>query len=131
MIFDLNKDVLKLVEFLLKAKDQSVEVKIYKNTRTNKQLRSIWLYCGLVAEELNEAGLDIRLALEEDLEVSWNKELIMNIYWRTIQETLFDTISTKDLKTHQVSEVYEELNRHISKFGISVPFPDRNYGANQ
>ena len=133
MIFDLaqDNDIKKLVEYLLKAKDKTIDVKVVIQKRTDKQLRSIWLYCGLVAEALNEAGLDIKLLIKQDLEVSWTKELIMDIYWRTIQKTLFDTDSTKDLKTNQVSEVYEELNRHISKFGLSVPFPDRNYGVNQ
>ena len=129
MIFDLAKDsdIKKLVEYLLRAKDKTVDVQVVVQKRTDKQLRSIWLYCGLVAQELNAAGLDIKLLIEQDLEVSWTKELIMDIYWRTIQKTLFDIESTKDLKTNQVSEVYEELNRHISKFGLSVQFPDRHY----
>ena len=131
MIFDLEKDndIKKLIEYLLKAKNKTVEINIYKNESTDKQRRSIWLYCGLVAQELNDAGLDIRLLLEEELEVSWSKEIIMNIYWKTIQKTLFDTDSIKDLKTNQVSEVYEELNRHLAKFSLHVPFPERNYGA--
>jgi len=129
MIFDLEKDndIKKLVEFLLKAKGKTVDVQVVIQKRTDKQLRSIWLYCGLVAEALNEAGFNIQLILQQDLEVSFTKELIMDLYWKTIQKTLFDTDSTKDLKTNQVSEVYEELNRHISKFGLSVPFPDRHY----
>lgn len=129
MIFNLSNDksVLKLIEFLLKNKEKSIDIKIHKETRTNRQGRSIWLYCTLLAEALSEAGLDVRILLKEDLEVSWTKDLIMDIYWRTIQKTLFDTDSTRDLKTHQVSLVYEELNRHMSKFGITVQFPDKNY----
>ncbi len=129
MIFDLEKDsdIQKLLEYLLKSKDKTVDVKVVIQKRTDRQLRSIWLYCGLVAQDLNAAGLDIQILLEEDLEVSWTKELIMDIYWRTIQKTLFNTESTKDLKTNQVSEIFKELNRHLGKFGISTQFPNWDY----
>ena len=103
---------------------KTIEIKVVSQKRTDRQLRSIWLLCDLVAKELNDAGMDIRLALKEDLEVSWTKTLVMDIYFRTIQKTLFGTESTGDLETDQPSKIYEELNRHLSKLGIHIPFPN-------
>ena len=133
MIISLSQDsgLKNLLDFVLRAKGKTIEITICDNKRTSRQFRSIWLYCSLLATDLNDAGLDIKLILKEDLEVNWNKNLIMDLYWKTIQKTLFGTDSTKDLKKSQVSEIYEELNRHMAKFGISTQFPDRNYGANQ
>ena len=133
MIFDLNKDngVKKLVEFLLNAKDQSVDIKIYKETRTSRQNRSVWLYCTLLAEELNNSGTYMVLFFyKKGAQVSWTKESVMEAIWRPIQIAMFEIKSTTKIKTHQVSEIYEEINRFIGeKFGLSVPFPDKNYGG--
>ena len=133
MILSLAQDsgIKNLLDFVLRAKGKTIEITICDNKRTSRQLRSIWLYCSLVASDLNDAGLDVKLVLEEDLEVSWNKDVVMDVLWRTVQKTLFNTNSTKNLKRKQVGEIFEELNRYLSKFGISTQFPDKNYGANQ
>ncbi len=131
MILNLTKDtdIRKLIDFVLESKEQSIEVKIYKHERTNKQNRSIWLYCTLLAEELNNSGTYMVLFFyKEGAQVSWTKESVMEAIWRPIQIAMFDVKSTTKIKTHQVSEVYEEINRFIGeKFGIHVPFPDKFY----
>ena len=129
MILSLAQDsgIKNLLDFVLRAKGKTIEITICDDKRTSRQLRSIWLYCSLLATDLNDAGLDIKLLLKEDLEVNWNKTLVMDLYFRTIQKALFNTDSTKDLKKSQVSEIYEEMNRHLSKFGIATQFPNYDY----
>jgi ribosomal protein S13 len=44
-----------------------------------------------------------------------------------VQSAKFDNVSVNDLKTPQVSEIYDVVNRHLSnKFGVYVPFPSRD-----
>ena len=133
MIFNLQKDsdIKKLIDFMLKYKDQSIDIKIYKDTRTNRQNRSIWLYCTLLAEALNDSGQYMVLFFyKEGAQVSWTKESVMEAIWRPVQIGMFEIKSTTKIKTNQVSEVYEEINRFIGeKFGIHVAFPDKNYGG--
>lgn len=131
MIFDLtnDKNVLKLIEFLLNAKNQSIEVKIYKDTRTDKQGRSIWLYCTLLAKAFNDAGIYMVLFFyKEGAQVSWTKESVMEALWRPVQIAMFNIRSTTKLKTNQVSQIYEDINRFTGeKFGVSLPFPNWDY----
>jgi hypothetical protein len=46
--------------------------------------------------------------------------------WRPVQKHTYDTDSTTQLKTDEVSNVYEALNlTTTSKFGVGIPFPDK------
>ncbi len=131
MIINLSKDndIKKLIDFVLKAKDQSIEVKIHKHTRTNRQNRAIWLYCTLLAEAFNEAGIYMVLFFyKEGAQVSWTKESVMEALWRPVQIAMFNIRSTTKLKTNEVSQVYEDINRFTGeKFGVSLSFPNYDY----
>ena len=44
-----------------------------------------------------------------------------------VQSAKFSNVSVNDLKTPQVSAIYDVVNRHLSdKFGVYVPFPNRD-----
>ena len=98
--------------------------------RTTLQNKSIHKYCSLLAEQFNDAGLDMMAVLQEkESEVSWTMDSVKDVIWRSIQLAMYpDKASTTQLETHEVSKVYEQIARHMSaKFSINQPFPNRFY----
>ena len=92
---------------------------------TNQQRRSVYLYCGLLAKELNGRGLDMVKTLS-DVDISWSKESVKEHIWAKVQNAKFGNVSVNDLETPEVSEIYDVVNRHLSnKFGVHVPFPSK------
>jgi len=95
-----------------------------KKKRTTAQRKALQLYCKMVAEELNEAGLDMKRVLKPEIDIPWTMEGVKTFLWKPIQEAMFQKESTTDLNTDEVTKVYEVLNRHTAeKFGIGVQFP--------
>jgi len=109
------------------ADKKYVQVKWSTNKAiTNPQRNSVYLYCGLLAQELNGRGLDMVKTLH-DVEIPWSKESVKEHIWVKVQSAKFDNVSVNNLETPQVSEIYDVVNRHLSnKFGVHVPFPSRD-----
>jgi hypothetical protein len=92
--------------------------------RTDLQNRALHQYFTLIAETLNEAGLDMKVMLPKfKVDVPWKPDTIKDLIWRPIQQAQFQKNSTTELTTKQLNEVFETLNRHLGKLGIHVPFP--------
>lgn len=92
--------------------------------RTAKQNKSLHLYFRLLAEELNEAGLDMKKVLKPTIDISWNERSVKEYLWRPIQNAQVVKKSTTELSTEEINKIWEVINRHLSeKFGIYVPFP--------
>lgn len=93
--------------------------------RTDQQNRALHVYFELLAEELNDAGLDMRKVLKPSIDIPWTKSSVKEYLWRPIQyATTQKKSTTKLLKQKDIDIIYETLNRHLSQiFGISVPFP--------
>lgn len=133
MIFNLlkNNDIKKLIDFLLSAKDQSIEVKIHKNTRTNRQNRALHLYFTLVAEEANNAGYEMRDLVLDNIPIRITLESVKEL-WKTMQKAMYGTTSTTQLKTNQISEIYDGMNIVISeRLKLSISFPNWDYNNNK
>ena len=94
--------------------------------RTVRQNNSIHLYCKLLAEELNNSGLDMRVVLKPEIAIPWTQKTIKQFLWRSIQIALLQKQSTTELSTAEVSQVYDVLNKHLGeKFGVHVDFPSQ------
>ena len=92
--------------------------------RTDKQNRSLHLLFKLLAEELNENGLDMRKTLKPGVEIPWSGDSVKEFLWRPIQEAQLNKKSTTELTTKEIDAVFDTITRHIGeKFGIYVPFP--------
>lgn len=97
--------------------------------RTSQQNRALWKWFELLAQELNDAGLDQRIVLKPSIPIPWDKDDIHDQLWIPIQKAVVKTDSTTELTKQQVSEIYDILNRHLSeKFGIGVQFPSHELG---
>lgn len=133
MVYDLN-----IPEDLYKFKVQSeslirkgalVELKETKLTRSLRQNNSIWLYCQMIAETLNELGEEFTFIGIKGIELKtrYTKELVKETLWVSIQQALFNKESTTELTRNEVSEVADVIERYFAERGINLPFPSREY----
>jgi hypothetical protein len=94
-----------------------------KKLRTSKQNRALHLLFGMIADALNDAGLDMRKVLKPEIEIPWTKDTIKNQLWRPIQKIQIGKESTTELTTKEIDQVFDTVNRFLSKHGISQNFP--------
>jgi len=95
--------------------------------RTTQQNKSLWLWFTLLAEKLNDSGLDMRVLLKEGIDIPWNKQTIHDFIWKPVQKALLQKDSTtKLLKKEEIDKVYDTLTRHLgTKFGVYQEFPSK------
>lgn len=92
--------------------------------RTEKQNNALHLYFRMIAEALNDAGLDMKVVLKPEVDIPWTEDSVKKFLWKPIQEIYLTKKSTTELNTEEINKVYEILTRHIGeKFGIFVKFP--------
>lgn len=92
--------------------------------RTILQNKALHKYFELLANALNDAGLDMKAVLKPDVDIPWTKESVKNHLWRPIQDIMLGKESTTEMSTKDPSEIYHVLDRHISeKFGVHVEWP--------
>lgn len=89
--------------------------------RTNKQNASLHVYCTELADVLNENGISMQ-AFVKDIQVDHTMESVKNL-WRAIAKAKYGKSKTSELTKQEVDKVYEEINRHVSQFGIHIGFP--------
>jgi len=84
--------------------------------RTKLQNRSIHKYWSLICDALNDAGWTKKKYFEvKEVDIDWTPESIGDDIWRGIQEAMYGHRNTSKLETHQVSKVYDNVSRHLSK----------------
>ena len=98
--------------------------------RSLTQNAALHKYFELMADELNNTP---HASVQEvvTLPISWTKNNFKEIIWHKVQLSMFpDAVnedgepSTAKLTTKEVGEVYEEVNRLISKVaGVGMEFP--------
>ena len=95
--------------------------------RTTLQNSALYKYFELVAEALNDAGLEIHMEyLGKITEVPWNKEAVKERLWLPIMEAMTGKTSTAKMDRNEVSDVFETLYRHLAeKHSIMVLFPSK------
>lgn len=92
--------------------------------RTNQQNKALHKLYQLLADELNEAGYDMKRTLKHDVEIPWTAGTVKDYLWRPIQKAQLQKASTTELTTKEIDQVFETLNRHLaSRIGIHVAFP--------
>ena len=96
--------------------------------RSALQNKALHKYCEMLAEALNDRGLDMVLVLHRnpEMKVSWTKQAVKEKLWRPVQEALLNKKSTTKANRNEYSKVYDELNKHlINLHGVSVPWPEK------
>lgn len=93
------------------------------HTRTPTQNNALHKYFELVATELNDAGYDIKKTIAHQMDIPWSLESVKELIWRQAQKTLKGKVSTTELLTNEINDIYDVVNRYLAQFGIHVPFP--------
>jgi len=94
-----------------------------ENQRTLKQNKALHLYCKMLSEALNNAGISQGVFLR-GLEVDNSPESVKAVF-REIGKVKYLENSTARLSKKEMTEVFEEINRHIASFGIHIPWPSK------
>ncbi|MDE1971169.1 MAG: hypothetical protein KGI50_06385 [Patescibacteria group bacterium] len=94
-----------------------------ENQRTIQQNKALHLYFRLLAETLNDAGLDMRVILKPEVEIPWTPKNIKEYLWRPVQRIQLGKKSSTELTTKDIDVIYDTINLHLSKHGVHVPFP--------
>lgn len=77
----------------------------------------------MIAETLNENGLDMRKTLKPEIDIPWTPESVKNHLYRPVMKILIGKESTTDQTTSDPTLVYETINRFLAGHGLHVPFP--------
>lgn len=94
--------------------------------RTKQQNNALHKYCTMLAEELNDKGLDMRKVLKPEIPIPWTKDSVKRELWAKIQVAMFDKESTAQASTAEPAQIYDTLNRHLgTRFGVYVPWPSK------
>lgn len=74
-----------------------------------------------MARELNDAGI-LMEAFVKDIQADHTMESVKSL-WRAFARAKYEKKSTTELTRVEINEIYEEVNRHTSQWGIHLPFP--------
>ena len=92
--------------------------------RTDKQNKALHLYFTHLAEELNNAGYDMRKTLKPSVDIPWNSKTVKEFLWRPVMKAQLDKSSTTELTTKEIDEVFDTINKYLGeKFGVHIDFP--------
>jgi len=111
----------------LKSIGATIELKVIKQTRSNRQNAALHLYFTFCSNALNKSGIEFcyRGLKGMDIEIPWNSDLFKSMVWKPIQITLFDFESTTQLKTDQINQILDVLTRHFASIGLQINFPNQ------
>ncbi len=105
-----------------------IEVELEKGVRTSLQNRAMHKGFGLVAETLNNAGLDMKKVLKPEVDIPWTTESVKKFLFKPIQKIMTGKESTTELnKVSEIDETWEVMMRHLmEKHHIDyIPFPKK------
>ncbi len=110
----------------------SIDTEKEVQQRTPLQNRALHKYCQMLADALNDAGLDMKQVLKPEIDIPWTKHSVKDHLWRPIQIIMTGAPSTASALTPEYGEVYKVLDRHLAeKFGVSVPWPSLDEQSKQ
>lgn len=109
-----------------------IELKPAKKIRSPAQNRAIHVLYQNLADQLNDAGLDMVAVMKEGVEIPWTGNLVKENLWKPLQKTMLGKKSTTELETKEIDQVFSVLNRHLGeKLGIEIAFPSIETIINQ
>ena len=102
--------------------------KIMSEQRSSQQQKALELWCRLLSEDLNAAGLDQRKVLKASIAIPWDQRSVKSQLFRSVFTAMTGLESTADADPSDYNKVYEVLCRHLStKLGVTAPaWPDKN-----
>ncbi len=101
-----------------------LQVQIARGRATNKQKGCVYLYCRLLAKELESGGFDMREVLKVDADIPPDEYMVKTLIWNRVMKAMTGKTSITKLDRKEISEIYSVIQRHMAQsFSIMVPFP--------
>lgn len=116
----------RLEKYVLQLEKDNKEAINDKSKRTGSQNSSIHVFCKLLAESLNDAGLPMNKLLKVDID--WSMEAVKTHIWKPIMKALYQKDSTTKLKKQkEIDKIHEIIMRELGeKHHIEyIPFPSK------
>ena len=111
-----------IAHMLLAGKKPVVKFEEPLSHITQKQVNAEHLWFRQVAQCLQDAGLDMRQIISEDVDIPVTEHLVKENLYKPLLEVMTGKVSTMDQNTVEPSKVAEVLARHFAqKFGVSLP----------
>jgi len=112
------------VKWLIENK-KVCELKKVDKTRSNRQNSALHLYFTHLSNELNQLGItfNYRGLKGLEMEMRYTPDLVKEMIWKPIQQTLFKKESTTKLNTLEMNEIITILNKFFSERGVYIAFP--------
>lgn len=141
MIFEgISKDlqfkpnnVREYLDFLEKHEGKKLIAEIHRQNGviTSSQRNAMHLGFTLIADTLNNAGLDMRKVLKPEVNIPWTKDSVKEYLFRPIQKVMTSKKSTNELnKVGEIDEIWDVMMRHLmeTQHIEYIPFPkeDKN-----
>lgn len=130
MIYDFsnNLEIAKFDTYVNRLKKNKQKAKLEKVTdnRTAKQNKALHLFFTMIADELNDLGIQFQYKGLKglNLEMRYTPHLVKEMIWRPIQMSLFDIESTTKIDTFQINEIIDILTLFFSERGVVLEFPN-------
>ena len=102
-------------------KDLGGNMKKTEKLRTNRQSRALHLMFQQLADELNDRGMYIGQVIRFD--ARWNGDRVKELIWREVQKKATGKVSTTELTTKEIDEIFEVIHQALSNKGIEIMFP--------
>ena len=100
-----------------------------QRVRTPTQNNCLHKWLGMVAETLNDAGLDMKTVIKPEVSIPWSKTSAKEFLWRPIQEAYTGENSTTKPSTKEYPVIADTIARHLgSKFGVTLPAWPTRFG---
>ena len=98
--------------------------------KTAAQRNAFHLWCGQLAEQLNDAGLDQKVVFDEmkkGVDIPWTKETVKENLWKPVQRAVVKKAFTEQLAINEHNDIYLVLHRWLSSKGFPCPpFPSKD-----
>jgi hypothetical protein len=94
--------------------------------RTVSQNNAIHLFCKMLAESLNLAGLEMKVVLKPSYMLWWDTLSVKEHIWKPVQKAKFGKESTTELvKVGEIDAIHEQIMQMLGeKFGLEyIEFP--------
>ena len=94
--------------------------------RTLPQNSALHLGLGMIADSLNEAGLDIRKVLKPEVEIPWSVYMVKEYLFRPVMKLMTGKDSTKQLdKLNEIDGIWDTVMRFLGQNHRVeyIPFP--------
>lgn len=91
---------------------------------TRQQMKALHLWFTMLADTLNDAGLDQRKTLKPSVEIPWDGKAIKDRLFRPIMIAQIGVESTTQLETKDIDRLLNTITRHLGEqFGVTQEFP--------